>query len=280
MEALAKAAESGRASPEEAAPAAPTSKALVPGSIPESVKPPLSEPDRRRVRKARAAKSERALLLQAGARQKRLSADKWGSHDPTGAYFDRREASTMEATAESLLALPTKPPIGAGGELVLLGAEAGEVPGIACTVEDPDLTIAIASRERLELAGEARSLNLAVDMAETINAKDSLRKGLAHQLAAMHQLAMRFAARSNDWLDRSSPHLGNLKAQAMATAEAQRAANALARLNSAYQEGMMTLQRMKTGGKQVVQVQHVTVQGGQTLVANTVKTGGRGGGRK
>ena len=51
-----------------------------------------------------------------------MSADKWGSHDPTGAYFDRREASAMEATAESLLALPTKPPIGAGGELVLQGA--------------------------------------------------------------------------------------------------------------------------------------------------------------
>jgi hypothetical protein len=190
----------------------------------------------------------------------------------------------MEGTAESLLALPDKPEIGAGGELILSPAEAAEAPGLACTVEDPDMTIAVASRERLELAAEAQVMSQAVDMAETIRAKDSLRKGMAHQLAALHQLFMRFAAKANGWLDRSDPRVfGTTNAQ-IASVEAQRAANASARLSGAYQEGMLALQRLRTGGKQVVQVQYVNVgDGGQAVVAGSIKgrskTGGGSGGR-
>src|SRR5215831_13651720 len=44
-----------------------------------------------------------------------------------------------------------------------------------------------------------------------------------------------------------------------ASVEAQRAANTCARVSGAYQEGIMTLQRLRTGGKQVVQVQYVIV---------------------
>ena len=239
-----------------------------------------TEPDGRKARKAAAAASERGLMLKAGAALKRVRADKWAGHDPTGAWFDRREAGAMEETAASLLALSDKPEIGAGGELVLPREEAGEVPGLACTVDNPDMTTAVASRERLELAGEAKVLSLAVDMAETIKARDAVRKGLAHQLAAMHQLAMRFAAQANRWLDQSASPLLNAQAQALAAVEAQRSANALARLSATYQEGMLTLQRMKTGGKQVVQVQHIHVgPGGQAVVAGRLKTGRAAGGQ-
>ena len=58
--------------------------------------------------------------------------------------------------------------------------------------------------------------------------------------------------------------------------EAQRAANACARLSGAYQEGMLALLRLRTGGKQVVQVQYVNVgDGGQAFVAGSLKGRGR-----
>jgi hypothetical protein len=44
------------------------------------------------------------------------------------------------------------------------------------TVADPDYVTASASRERLELANEAGSLDLALDVADSIQAQDSLRK--------------------------------------------------------------------------------------------------------
>ena len=51
--------------------------------------------------------------------------------------------------------------------------------------------------------------------------------------------------------------------------------NAVARLTRGYQEGMLTLQKLRTGGKQTVVVQHVQVtDGGQAVVAGQVK--GRG----
>lgn len=46
-------------------------------------------------------------------------------------------------------------------------------------------------------------------------------------------------------------------------------------------EAAVALQRLRTGGRQVVQVQHVQVnEGGQAVVAGTVATGGRRRGRK
>src|SRR5262249_49756669 len=146
-------------------------------------------------------------------------------------------------------------------------------------VEDPDMTIAVASRERLELAADAQVMSQAVDMAETIRAEDSLRKALAHQLAAVHQLSMRFAAKANRWLDKSDPKVSGLKQAQIAMVEAQRAANTCKALSRVYQEGTLTLQRLKTGGKQVVQVQYVNVtHGGQAVVAGSIKGSDKGGG--
>src|ERR1017187_5454211 len=49
-----------------------------------------------------------------------------------------------------------------------------------------------------------------------------------------------------------------------------------------YQAGFFTLQKIRTGGKQTVVVQHVRVaDGGQAVIAGSMKTGGpRGGGRR
>ena len=57
--------------------------------------------------------------------------------------------------------------------------------------------------------------------------------------------------------------------------EACRLANTAARLMSTFQEGMLTLQKLRTGGKQTVTVQHVSVQSGAQVAIGNVQNGGR-----
>jgi hypothetical protein len=57
----------------------------------------------------------------------------------------------------------------------------------ADTVRNPNYVTVDASRDRLDLAHEAAALESALDAAESIDAKNSLEKMLAHQLAAGHR---------------------------------------------------------------------------------------------
>jgi hypothetical protein len=63
--------------------------------------------------------------------------------------------------------------------------------------------------------------------------------------------------------------------------ETVRLANAAARLMESFRDGFLALHRMRSGGQQVVTVQHVTVQGGQAIVAGNIDRGTRtvGGGQ-
>jgi hypothetical protein len=60
-----------------------------------------------------------------------------------------------------------------------------------------------------------------------------------------------------------------------ANLRATRLAGAVARLMGAYQGGLLTLQRLRSGGTQKIVVQHVTVEdGGQAVVAGALTGGG------
>ena len=57
--------------------------------------------------------------------------------------------------------------------------------------------------------------------------------------------------------------------------ETARLINASARMMAMYQQGLLSLHRLRTGGKQTVTVQHVNVgSGGQAVVAGNLQTGG------
>ena len=57
----------------------------------------------------------------------------------------------------------------------------------------------------------------------------------------------------------------------------RRLTNAAARLMQAYQEALLTLQKIRTGGKQVVVVQRVEVSGGgQAVIAGSMNGGETG----
>jgi len=146
---------------------------------------------------------------------------------------------------------------------------------VLCTVQQsPDMLSATASRERLELTGNA--LPLAVDAAASIQANNSLERMLAHQLAVSHRLTLQLAEQSSrlveqgKWANLNPAH----------SVEACRLANAAARMMGAFESGLLALDKIRRGGKQTVKVvhQHVAVgPGGQAVVA---AGGVRGGGRK
>ena len=193
--------------------------------------------------------------------------------DPLTADFMRYDAAQLEKVAATALALDTKPSIGTGGELVPENDQRKRGANFIDTVERPDATTAEASMDRLKLAdGGIECVALAVDAAETIQAANSIEKMMAHQLAAAHKLAMTFAGKAKSLIEDEG---GNWQRQDTAcAAEAARVANSAARMMDAFQKGTLALHKLRTGGKQVVTVQHVNVtDGGQALVTGGISTG-------
>jgi hypothetical protein len=110
---------------------------------------------------------------------------------------------------------------------------------------------------------------LAVDAADSIAADNSLEKMLAHQLAVAHEASLRL-------MDRAlSCEAGGRSMREGDSVEACRLANTATRLMSVYQDGLLTLQRLRTGGTQTVTVQHVNVAPGAQAVIGNVRSGGR-----
>ena len=186
-------------------------------------------------------------------------------------YRDRfmGEAALYDGLGNTGLVLTTKPLVGCGGELVPTDGELRD------TVRSPDLTTALASRTRVELAAEAGALELAIDVAETIQATNSLEKILAHQVATCHTSAMKIIARAEKELHRSDTMNESYRHNSILSAN--RLFGTATRLMVACQGAAETIQKLRTGGKQVVTVQHVQVNnGGQAVVAGSMETRGQG----
>src|SRR5262245_7641207 len=111
---------------------------------------------------------------------------------------DLARADKWEGQARTKLP-STRTEIGAGGELIDIENRRDGL-GVVDTVADPDYVAASASRERLELADKAGSLDLALDVADSIQAQDSLEKLLVHEMAVLHRGMMRAATRMNEEL--------------------------------------------------------------------------------
>jgi len=168
--------------------------------------------------------------------------------------MDLRHADLMDYDADRILVLANPPVKGVGGELA-----PSNVPGQAHAVQHPDQVSLEASVERVGLADRCGVFNLGLDAAETVGASNALEQMLTHQMAAAHKAAM-------DLLAKASQHRDSV--------EAARLTNASSRLMSVYQHGMLTLNRLRTGGKQTVTVQHVNVGAGGQAVIGNVQTGG------
>jgi hypothetical protein len=182
---------------------------------------------------------------------------------------DFRLADKWEAEARTKQLPSTRTEVGAGGELIDIENRSGTF-GTVDTVASPDYVTAEASRDRLALANQAGSLGLALDAADTIQAQDSLEKMLVHQMAVLHRGMMRATARMDEELDAAAR--GDPNKREAANVRACRLAGAISRMSATYQQGLLTLQRKRTGGNQQVTVKHIhqqvnVTQGGQAVVA-------------
>jgi hypothetical protein len=168
-----------------------------------------------------------------------------------------------------------EPEIGTGGELIQPRESSTYLYN---TLDYPNFIAADASAQRMRLAHHAGALALGVDTADTIQAGNSAELMLAHQIAAAHVGAMNIMGQvANMMLMQGTA----VRTDDSANLRVTRLAGAASRLMMAFQQGMVTLDKIRAGGKQTILVQHVQVNdGGQAVVAGKVRGGAEGGGRQ
>ena len=132
---------------------------------------------------------------------------------------------------------------------------------------------------RMRLAENAGCLELSADVCATVRPDNSLERMLADQLAACHSHGMKLLARAAGWAEAAERCDFRQHGDASAAAvEASRLTNAASRMMSQFNEGLLTLAKIRTGGQQQVTVTHVHQQiavgdGGQAVVAGTMSRG-------
>ncbi len=227
--------------------------------------------------------TELAMSKTREARINRLKAEDKGA----SGYIDRKFAAALDAEAAAIIAL-NEPLITNMGEVTR--PHIADLPGrywIKNTLIDGNMIAEEASISRTDLLMQ-QNLDisaLAVDAADTAKADNSLEKMLAHQMALAHEMVMKIgnaAMGEVQKIQHPAGKYGDGLANGAAT-ELQRLTNSVSRLMTTYQQGMLTMQRLRTGGSQTVTVQHVNVgSGGQAVIGNVQAGGGAatGGGGK
>ena len=215
-------------------------------------------------------RGEQALKKEREALQERaaaLSAAKQGEHVEALCLLE--ESIALKAQANELRQVGEVPSVGAGGEF--LPTHEGNETTYSLAEQEvllhPDAVNIGASAERLRLLETAGLSELGVDAAESMQAQNSNEQMLIHQMALCHTKAFETISQASEQRD---------------TVDQVRLLNAGARLMDVFQKGMVTLHKMRTGGTQKVFVQHQHVnvnEGGQAVVAGTMKGRGDSGGR-
>jgi hypothetical protein len=249
--------------------------------LPAKIGPGLGLPDNPPARAQDAPVRPGDFIVGAAQIASRVAANPGDALNPT----DMQHAEWWMCRAEEPLT-GEQLDIYTGGELSPIPAYiGGGVPMASVelrnTVQNADLVTAHASLERLELARDAGALETGLDAAQTIGAANSLEKMLAHQMAAMHGSTMKMVAQLNACIGRMHSARYDTRPdrpdsdRERANVQAVRLAGAISRMSSTFQQGLVTVQRLRSGGQQVVTVQHVQVnEGGQAIVAGKMKAGG------
>jgi hypothetical protein len=208
-------------------------------------------------------------------------------HGDALAPRDLRGAETLESESRWPLAACETEGRGAGGELRLnVKLESWQDGELRDTIKRPDVVTATATVERLRQAQAAGCLDTALDAADTIEPRNSLERMLAHQMAAAHNVAMRLTGLAMVHTHNAEHRCGFAESFARCQQhgiEAARLANAAARMMAAFNEGMLTLAKIRNGGRQTVVVQHIDNRGGRAVVAGHMAGRGskrRGGSQK
>ena len=197
----------------------------------------------------------------------------------------QRDAGKLEAEAAEMLT-PDVPAEVSLGEVIPPVAPDGAARcrsiSIRDTLQNPDQVARDASAERTDLLlrDSVDVTALAIDAADSIGAGNSLEKMLAHQMAASHKAAFEMMDKGLQLAQRIDG-CTNAKAIQVFSTESTRLMNASARMMQSFQQGLTTLQKIRTGGNQTMTVQHVHVSdGGQVLIGNVAGEGRAGAKRR
>lgn len=182
-----------------------------------------------------------ALKMQRDAQRRRALAP---DYDPVRRDFDLGLADQMDREAQALLTPQEPLKTGLGGEIIPQ-VEDG-LPGVELALKKPDLLNLEASVQRSSLIERAGVLELGIETAKDTRAQGSVQKMISHQMAAAHKRAMNLLAESQEAKD---------------VEVACKKARTAAKMMDAFSRAALTLQRLQTGASQVVQVQHVQVNG-------------------
>jgi len=211
--------------------------------------------------------TELAMRKQQEAQRERQGCERYG----TSALNFRAER--LESEAADILKLEHAPVVGTGGEVIapqVVGLPHNQSIAVETLNKGATRIAEDASLRRTDLLLQPsfNAVALGIDAANSIQARNSMEKMLAHQIAIAHEGSMRF-------MDRALSYEGGGRAMREGDSiEACRLANTAARLMSVFQDGLLTLQRLRTGGNQTVTVQHVNVASGAQAVIGNVQTGG------
>ena len=173
------------------------------------------------------------------------------SADPGCAMEFQIEAQYHSAAADEIERTSVPSTI-VSGEVVLSEAERPDGSGgsaLRNTLATPDTAAIVASMERTDLLTRSGTDVLA----------NSLEKMLAHQMALAHKAYFRVMESA---LEQRDP------------VEMARLINAGCRLMTTFQQGLLAINRVHNGGHQTVTVQHVNINGGQTVVTGNLQPGG------
>ena len=191
--------------------------------------------------------SRDAIKLQEQSHRKRATAS---TTDPIRRDCDLVEADDLASQSMALMT-PSKPPkTGLGGEMIPTIDQG--LPGLELALREPDLLDVEVTIQRTQLADRAGVFEMAIEASESVRAKNSIQRMQAHQLALAHKYAMDLMA------DASKQRDPIIKVKLI---------NCSARLMDAYSKGALALQRLQQGVNQIVQVQHVQVNG-QAVIGN------------
>lgn len=142
--------------------------------------------------------------------------------------------------------------------VVVNGEAVPRKPGhLTDTLADPDLAAIEASAVRGQLLVVNDVVALGLDVAKAAGASNTHEKLIAHEIALAHKVAMQQAHAAIHERDPAT-ELKRLQISA--------------RMMATAQQGVLTLQKLKTGGTQNVVVQHVHVEAGGQAVVGAVQT--------
>jgi hypothetical protein len=185
--------------------------------------------------------SRDAIKLQEQSLRKKVLAS---TTDAVRRKCDLAEADDLARQSVALITPPRPLQASLAGE-VIPTIDQG-LPGLELVLREPDLLDVEVTIQRTQLADRAGVFEMAIEASESVRAKNSIQRMQAHQLALAHKYAMDLMA------DASKQQDPIIKVKLI---------NCSARLMDAYSKGALALQRLQQGVNQIVQVQHVQVNG-------------------